>query len=71
MGDMVSNLSGYFDEATLAAELGLTVYALRRWRQRGYGPSWAKVGRAVFYKEQDVRRFIDSQIEQREQVLAT
>jgi len=44
-----ANIAGYSDEYDTAAELGLTIYTLRSWRQRRIGPPWTKVGRHIFY----------------------
>jgi len=43
-------LANHLDEDEQAAELGVTTRTLRSWRQRGYGPPFIKVGRAVFYE---------------------
>lgn len=34
---------------------------LDNWRSLGKGPDYVKIGRRVFYKEADIRRFIESQ----------
>lgn len=47
-------------EQDLASELGLTVWALRAWRKRKYGPPHRKIGRAVVYRREDVRDFVNS-----------
>jgi hypothetical protein len=62
-------LSGYISEHELAAQLGLSVWALRAWRRRGYGPAWAKIGKAVLYSAKAVEAFIDDQIDERASVL--
>ena len=33
---------------------------LEAWRTRGGGPVYVKVGRAVFYREQDLEKFIEA-----------
>lgn len=54
--------TGLIKEKDLAKELGLTVWALRAWRKRGYGPPAGKVGRTVVYATSDVQKFLQSQI---------
>lgn len=51
-------LTGYIRERDLAVELGLTVWALRAWRKRGYGPAARKIGRMVVYLRTEVDDFI-------------
>jgi predicted DNA-binding transcriptional regulator AlpA len=58
-------LAGYIREKQLAQELGLTVWALRAWRKRGYGPQAAKIGRMVVYRADEVADFIEDQSEGR------
>ena len=50
-------LGKYINEHILAGELGLTVGALRKWRQRGYGPSARKMGKRVMYVRTEVEEF--------------
>lgn len=59
-------LGKYIDEHKLAAELALTVWALRKWRQRGYGPAARKMGKRVMYLRTDVDAFLASSSEKRE-----
>lgn len=56
-------LTGFIRERDLARELGLTVWALRAWRKRGYGPPAGKVGRLVVYKITDVAEFVEQTTE--------
>lgn len=51
-------LAGYIREKDLAAELGLTIWALRAWRRRGYGPTARKIGRMVVYARNEVDDFV-------------
>jgi len=45
---------------TLAAEqLAVAVATLRRWRQKGRGPRFVKIGAAVRYNADDLRAFIE------------
>lgn len=54
----MGTLTGYIREKDLAAELGLSVWALRAWRKRGYGPAARKVGRMVVYSRAEVDDFV-------------
>lgn len=57
---MSLNVPGYISEAKLALMLDITVWGLRAWRRRGYGPKVTKIGRGVFYAEADVAAFLAS-----------
>ena len=47
------------NEHHLARELELSVWALRKWRQRGYGPMPKKLGKRVMYARTDVDDFLE------------
>jgi len=48
------------DEHAAADYCGLTVHALRRWRQgHGDGPAYAKLGRAIRYDIHDLDKWIE------------
>lgn len=47
-------------EEQLAERLGLTVGTLYRYRLRGIGPAFTKIGGGVWYREQDVDAWIVS-----------
>jgi hypothetical protein len=51
-------LGKYINEHDLAAELQLTVWALRKWRQRGYGPAARRMGKRVMYVRAEVDKFL-------------
>lgn len=53
-------LGKYISEHHLAAELDLSVWTLRKWRQRGYGPLAKKLGKRVMYARSDVEAFLAS-----------
>lgn len=53
-------LGKYINEHDLAAELQLSVWALRKWRQRSYGPAARKIGRRVIYVRAEVDAFLTS-----------
>ena len=61
LGDTVVSreISGYVSEARLALILDITVWGLRAWRRRGYGPKAIKIGRTLFYAESEVAAFLD------------
>lgn len=37
------------------------VGTLQHWRQIGYGPKSARIGRRVYYRESDIRAWLDYQ----------
>lgn len=43
------------------AYLGLAEQTLARWRSEGHGPPYVKLGKKVYYRAGDLRRWIDSQ----------
>lgn len=47
-------------EHHLAEQLGLSVWTLRKWRQRGYGPTARKMGKRVMYVRDEVDAFVAS-----------
>ena len=51
-------LGKYINEHDLAAELDLSVWALRKWRRRDYGPVARKMGKRVMYLRTDVIDFL-------------
>jgi hypothetical protein len=48
-----------FPEANAALELNLSPKTLQAWRVSGCGPRFVKLGRRVFYRGSDLRRFIE------------
>lgn len=59
---MARRVPGYLSELDLALKLGITVWGLRAWRRRGYGPASVKFGKSVFYREDGVTIFIDAPV---------
>lgn len=55
---MPKHIQGYLSEATVAEMLDLSIWGLRGWRRRGYGPPSVKFGRSVFYSNEAVADFI-------------
>jgi hypothetical protein len=53
--------SGLLNESAAADWLGQRVPTLRAWRSEGKGPTYAKVGRAVFYEACDLKAWIARQ----------
>ncbi|WP_025322238.1 helix-turn-helix transcriptional regulator [Deferrisoma camini] len=47
------------NEKEAAAYLGLSVRTLQAWRQKGIGPAWKKLGRAVRYALSDLDAFLE------------
>ena len=45
-------VAGYTSESETAKQLNVSVRTLRKWRQCGMGPPWAKVGRQVIYGDE-------------------
>jgi len=58
--DAFGMLGSYINEHDLAGELELTVWALRKWRRRGYGPTARKMGKRVMYVRAEVDDFLAS-----------
>ena len=48
------------NEQGAAEMLGCSVAALRKWRRRGSGPAYVKVGRLVRYRETDLLAYLDA-----------
>lgn len=46
-------------EAETSERLRTPLATLRYWRQTGYGPRSAKIGRRVLYRESDVKAWLD------------
>ena len=51
-----------YSEGNAAAELNLSPKTLQAWRVTGRGPRFVKLGRRVFYRESDLRTFIEANI---------
>jgi hypothetical protein len=46
-----TGIPGFITEEQLARQLGVALSTVRRWRRRGYGPKFVKVGRKDYCKE--------------------
>lgn len=44
----------------VAEYLGLALVTLSKWRQRGRGPQWLKIGNSVRYDWAEVRRWVQA-----------
>jgi len=51
---------GLLTDEELAVTLKVTANTLETWRGQGKGPAWVKLGKQVFYRLTDVRKWIDS-----------
>ncbi len=47
-------------ESQAAGTLGLKAITLRRWRWKGEGPDYIKIGRSVRYDPETLRDFIEA-----------
>lgn len=45
-------------EAELARMLDVSEYTLQSWRREGYGPDFAKLGKTIWYRREDVLEWI-------------
>ena len=54
-----SILDGFLTLDQTAAELGIHVVTLKRWKARRYGPRPVRVGARWYYKRDDWRTFFD------------
>ena len=50
-----------FDAAAAAERLGLCLGTLAKWRLRGYGPRYLKLGSRVRYREADIDEWLAAQ----------
>ena len=48
----------------LAEELKISPRTLERWRARGIGPAWVRVGRSPRYRRSDVAEWLQEQRQQ-------
>src|SRR5215469_5752259 len=46
-----SGIPGFITEEQLARQLGVALSTVRRWKRRGYGPKFIKIGRVDYCKE--------------------
>ncbi len=48
------------NERAAAVRLGIAVRTLQAWRVRGEGPQFAKLGRSVRYRPEDLDGFVEA-----------
>ena len=46
------------NEKVLAKEMDLSVQTLRNWRHKRKGPPYIKIGRAVRYNSEDIKKYL-------------
>lgn len=54
-------LSDFLTEESAAAELNLQPRTLRKYRERGEGPAFVKVGRRTMYRRSDIADWLREQ----------
>ena len=54
-------IAGYSSEDETAKALSVTLRTLRKWRQRGKGPPWVKVGRRIVYSDESCMAWLKGQ----------
>jgi hypothetical protein len=58
----VRNQLGILSEDELAEALDVKPKTLQVWRVEGIGPSWVKAGKGVFYRVEDVVRWLGKNV---------
>lgn len=53
-------LRGFVSEAEFAAAIGKSVRTLRIWRNRRFGPAYTRIGRAIYYREEAIRSWLQT-----------
>lgn len=56
--DTIRQELGIYNEQELAAALGVTADTLGQWRAKNTGPDHVKLGKAVFYRREDVAKWV-------------
>jgi hypothetical protein len=54
----VGHISGCSSERETAAELGVALRTLRKWRQQGRGPAFIKFARQIHYRDEAVAAWL-------------
>lgn len=54
----MSEITALLDTPTLAAKLGVQANTLEKWRVRGEGPAYVRIGRRIAYLPQDVEGWL-------------
>lgn len=58
MEQMKYAIPGYLTENQFAQTVNLTVWGIRAWRRRNYGPPVTKFGKLVYYRQDHVDAFL-------------
>jgi predicted DNA-binding transcriptional regulator AlpA len=53
---------GLFTPEEVSLMTGLSLATLATWRSRGKGPSYVKIGRKVYYRKQELSKWLEKQI---------
>jgi hypothetical protein len=61
-----SGIEGFITEFEFAAQLGVAVTTVRRWRRQRYGPKAIAIGRRFYYRENAAQSFAVDQLKQAE-----
>src|SRR5262252_6035403 len=61
-----SGIEGFVTEFEFAAQLGVAVATVRRWRRQRYGPQAVAIGRKFYYREDAASTFAAAQLKQAE-----
>jgi hypothetical protein len=58
MVEIMLTMKGALTTEAAAAELGLTRFALEKWRHLKIGPRYYRVGNRIFYLPEDIAAFL-------------
>jgi hypothetical protein len=61
-----SGIPGYISEVEFAAQLGVVLSTIRRWRRQRYGPQAVTIGRKFYYKQDAAQTFAAAQLDKAE-----
>lgn len=53
---------GLFTATEVAAMLEVTTHTLAMWRVEKRGPAFVKLGRSIFYRRDDVQKWVDANV---------
>lgn len=62
MGGITREFLGLISEEELAAALSVTTQTLATWRHHADGPVYAKLGKRVFYRCEDVQEWVKASL---------
>jgi hypothetical protein len=54
-------LAGFYDTYQAAGALRLSPVTLTKWRGTGRGPRWCRIDKRIFYREADLRSWIEEE----------